>query len=259
MDARTVIDLNCDLGEGFGAWTMGDDAALLGIVTSASVACGFHAGDPGTMRRACATAAEHGVAVGAHVGYRDLAGFGRRPMRVPAAELADEITYQIAALEGFARAAGTRVRYVKPHGALYNTVAVDAEQAQALADAVHRYDPDLPVVGLAGSAGLRLAADRGLPVVAEAFADRAYAPDATLAPRSQPGAVLHEASAIVERALTMLREGRVLAVDGTPVALRADTVCVHGDTPGAVRIAAALRDGLVAAGIELRAFADVES
>ena len=254
-----MIDLNCDLGEGFGAWRMGDDTALLGIVTSASVACGFHAGDPGTMRRACETAAAHAVAVGAHVGYRDLAGFGRRPMRVPPGELADEITYQIAALDGFARLAGTRVRYVKPHGALYNTVAVDAEQAEALAHAVHRYDPDLPVVGLAGSDGLRRAAGRGLPVVAEAFADRAYAPDGTLAPRSQPGSVLYEAADIVERALAMVREGRVAAVDGTPVALRADTVCVHGDTPGAVSIAAALRAGLLAGGIELRAFTDVES
>jgi UPF0271 protein len=259
VDTRPAIDLNCDLGEGFGAWRMGEDEALLGIVTSASVACGFHAGDPGTMRRACATAAARGVSLGAHVGYRDLAGFGRRPMRVPAAELADEITYQIAALEGFARLAGTRVRYVKPHGALYNTVAVDAEQAEALAHAVRRYDPDLPVVGLAGSAGLRIAAERGLPVVAEAFADRAYAPDGTLAPRSRPGAVLHEAADIVERCLAMVREGTVAAVDGTPVALRADTVCVHGDTPGAVLIAGELRAGLLAAGIELKAFVEVGS
>jgi UPF0271 protein len=151
------------------------------------------------------------------------------------------------------------VRYVKPHGALYNTVAVDAEQAEALAHAVHRYHPDLPVVGLAGSAGLRIAAERGLPVVAEAFADRAYAPDGTLAPRSQPGAVLHEAADIVERCLAMVRAGTVAAVDGTPIALRADTVCVHGDTPGAVLIAGELRAGLLAGGIELRPFVEVES
>ena len=259
MDARSAIDLNSDLGEGFGAWRMGDDEALLAVVTSANIACGFHAGDPGTMRRTCRTAAERAVAIGAHVSYRDLAGFGRRPMRVPAQELADEITYQIAALDGFARLAGTRVRYVKPHGALYNTVAVDEEQAGALADAVHRYDPRMPVVGLAGSAGLRIAAERGLPVVAEAFADRAYTPAGTLAPRSQPGSVLHEAGEIVERCLAMVREGRVAAVDGTPLALQADTVCVHGDTPGAVRIAQELRAGLLAAGIELRSFADAES
>jgi UPF0271 protein len=259
LDARAAIDLNCDLGEGFGAWRMGDDEALLGVVTSASIACGFHAGDPGTMRRACATAAAHGVAVGAHVGYRDLAGFGRRPMRVPPGELADEITYQIAALDGFARLAGVRVRYVKPHGALYNTVAVDAEQARALALAVHRYDPHLPVVGLAGSRGLRIAAEHGLRTVAEAFADRAYAPDGTLAPRAEPGAVLHEAADIVERCLAMVREGRVAAVDGTILPLRADTVCVHGDTPGAVRIAGRLRAGLLEAGVELRPFVEVES
>jgi UPF0271 protein len=259
VDARAVIDLNSDLGEGFGAWRMGDDEALLGIVTSANIACGFHGGDPGTMRRTCRTAASRGVAIGAHVGYRDLAGFGRRPMKVPPQELADEIVYQIAALDGFARLAGTRVRYVKPHGALYNTVAVDAEQADALAEAVYRYDPLMPVVGLAGSAGLRIAAERGLPIVAEAFADRAYAPDGTLAPRSQPGSVLHAAAEIVERCLAMVREGRVAAVDGTSIALRADTVCVHGDTPGAVRIAEELRAGLLAEGVELRPFTDVES
>ena len=251
----TAIDLNCDLGEAFGAWRMGEDEALLGVVSSASVACGFHAGDPSTMRRTCAAAAGRGVAVGAHVGYRDLAGFGRRPMRVPGAELADEITYQIAALDGFARAAGTRVRYVKPHGALYNTVAVDPEQAEALADAVRRYDRNLAVVGLAGSEGLRIAAEHGLTAVAEAFADRAYTRHGTLVPRWEPGAVLHGPAEIVERCVTMVREGRVAAVDGTPIEFSAQTVCVHGDTPGAVEIARRLREGLLAAGLELKPFA----
>lgn len=249
------IDLNCDLGEGFGAWRMGEDEALLGVVSSASVACGFHAGDPGTMRRTCAAAAAGGVALGAHVGYRDLAGFGRRPMRVPAQELADEIIYQIAALDGFARLAGTRVRYVKPHGALYNTAAVDEEQAVAVAEAVRRYDPGLALVGLAGSPGLRIAAEHGLTAVAEAFADRAYTPQGTLVSRQQSGAVLHDAEQIVERCLTMVRDGRVQAVDGTLIEFSAQTVCVHGDTPGAVEIARRLRDGLVAAGVELRPFA----
>jgi UPF0271 protein len=252
----TAIDLNCDLGEAFGAWRMGEDEALLGVVSSASVACGFHAGDPSTMRRTCASAAERGVAIGAHVGYRDLAGFGRRPMRVPAAELADEITYQIAALDGFARLAGSRVRYVKPHGALYNTVAVDPEQAGALAEAVRRYDEDLAVVGLAGSQGLRIAAEHGLTPVAEAFADRGYTPQGTLVPRWEPGAVLHDPEAIVERCVTMVREGRVAAVDGTEIEFSAQTVCVHGDTPGAVEIARRLRAGLQQAALELRAFAD---
>jgi UPF0271 protein len=251
----TAIDLNCDLGEAFGAWRMGEDEALLAIASSASIACGFHAGDPSTMRRTCAAAAARGVAVGAHVGYRDLAGFGRRPMRVPPGELADEITYQIAALDGFARLAGTRVRYVKPHGALYNTVAVDEEQAVALAEAVWRYDPGLALVGLAGSSGLRIAAEHGLTPIAEAFADRAYTPRGALASRLAPGAVLHDPDTIIERCLRMVREGAVEAVDGTVIALLAQTVCVHGDTPGAVGIARRLRQSLLAAGIELRPFA----
>jgi UPF0271 protein len=250
----TVIDLNCDLGEAFGAWRMGEDEALLGIVSSASIACGFHAGDPGTMRRTCAAAAGRGVAIGAHVGYRDLAGFGRRPMRVPGPELADEITYQIAALDGFARLAGSRVSYVKPHGALYNTVAVDGEQAGALAEAVRRYDKGLAVVGLAGSEGLRIAAEQGLSTVAEAFADRAYTKHGTLVPRWENGSVLHDPEEIVERCVDMVREGRVMAADGTVLEFAAQTVCVHGDTPGAVEIARTLREGLLEAGVELKSF-----
>ena len=250
----TAIDLNCDLGEAFGAWRMGEDEALLGVVSSASIACGFHAGDPSTMRRTCAAAAARGVSVGAHVGYRDLAGFGRRPMRVPPEELADEITYQISALDGFARLAGTRVGYVKPHGALYNTAAVDAEQAGAVADAVGRYDPGLALVGLAGSAGLRIAAERGLTTIAEAFADRAYTPEGALVSRLRPGSVLHDPDEIVERCVTMVRDGRVRAVDGGLIEFSAQTVCVHGDTPGAVEIARRLREGLLAAGITLEPF-----
>jgi 5-oxoprolinase (ATP-hydrolysing) subunit A len=250
-----AIDLNCDLGEAFGAWTMGEDESLLRVVSSASIACGFHAGDPSTMRRTCAAAGESGVAIGAHVGYRDLAGFGRRPMRVPGQELTDEIVYQIAALDGFARPAGSPVRYVKPHGALYNTVAVDRDQAVALAEALLRYDSDLVLVGLAGSEGLRIAADRGLRVVAEAFADRAYTPQGTLVSRLEPGAVLHDPELIIERCLRMVREGLVEAVDGSVVEFSAQTVCVHGDTPGAVEIARGLREGLTEAGVQIRAFA----
>ena len=248
------IDLNCDLGEGFGAWTMGDDDALLEIATSANVACGFHAGDPGTMRRVCRRAADLGVVIGAHVSYRDLAGFGRRPMAVPPEELADEIVYQIAALDGFARLAGTRVGYVKPHGALYNTVADDPVQAAALAEAVFQYDPRLTVLGLSGSPGLRIAEDRGLTTVAEAFGDRAYTGDGRLAPRSLPGAVLHDADQIVERCLSMVLAGEVLTIDGGLLSIRPGSLCVHGDTPGAVLIARRVRSALAAAGVRLAAF-----
>jgi UPF0271 protein len=249
-----VIDLNCDLGEGFGAWSMGDDEALLEIVTSANIACGFHAGDPATMRRVCRRAADLGVAVGAHVGYRDLAGFGRRAMAVDPEDLADEILYQIAALDGFARLAGTRVGYVKPHGALYNTVANDPVQADALAEAVHRYEPGLALLGLAGSQGLYKAAQKGLGTVAEAFVDRAYTSEGTLVPRGQPGAVLHDLGEIVERCVDMVLTGKVRAIDGTVVAVRPRSLCVHGDTPGAVRIARAVREELLAAGVRVVPF-----
>jgi len=254
-----TIDLNCDLGEGFGAWTMGDDDALLEIATSANVACGFHAGDPGTMRRVCRRAADLGVSIGAHVGYRDLAGFGRRAMAIAPEELADEIVYQIAALDGFARLAGTRVSYVKPHGALYNTVADDPGQAAALAKAVHRYDPRLAVLGLAGSPGLRIAGEKGLVTVAEAFADRAYTGGGRLAPRSSPGAVIHDADQIVERCLGMVLAGEVPTIDGGILPIRPDSLCVHGDTPGAVLIARRVRCALAAAGVALLPFTGREA
>jgi len=253
-----VIDLNCDLGEGFGAWTMGDDDALLEIATSANVACGFHAGDPGTMRRVCHRAAQLGAAIGAHVGYRDLAGFGRRAMAVAPEDLTDEIVYQIGALDGFARLAGRRVGYVKAHGALYNAAADDSATAAALAEAVYRYDPRLAVLGLAGSPGLRIAEERGLTVVAEAFADRAYTSDGRLAPRSQPGAVIHDADQIVERCLGMVMDGEVQSIDGEVLQVRPQSVCVHGDTPGAVLIAGRVREALSAAGVQLLPFVSQE-
>ena len=255
-DIDAAIDLNCDLGEGFGAWKMGDDDALLEIATSANVACGFHAGDPGIMRRVCQRAADLGVAIGAHVGYRDLAGFGRRAMAVDPGDLADEIVYQIAALDGFARLAGRRVRYVKPHGALYHAAADDPATAAALADAVYRYDPEMAVLGLDGSPGLRAAADRGLTAVAEAFADRAYTADGRLAPRSLPGSVIHDADEIVERSLSMALSGEVRALDGSLVPVRPGSLCVHGDTPGAVLIARRVRDALTEAGVRLKPFTD---
>ena len=249
------VDLNCDLGESFGAWRMGDDAALLPLVTSANVACGFHAGDATTMLATCRAAAQLGVMVGAHVSYRDLAGFGRRAMEVPPAELRDEILYQLSALAGLARVAGTAVRYLKPHGALYNRIVTDDSQARAVVEAVTVFDPDLALLGLAGSAVARAAADAGLRFVAEAFVDRAYRSDGSLVPRSQPGAVLSDAAVIAERALRLAAAGRVVAVDGADIPVTVDSLCVHGDTPGAVVMAEAVRATLDGAGIRVEAFA----
>jgi UPF0271 protein len=250
-----LLDLNSDLGEGLGIWTLGDDEAMLGIVTSANIACGFHAGDPTIMRRVTAAAVARGVAIGAQVGYRDLVGFGRRAIDVDPAELVNDVLYQIAALDGFARIAGDRVRYVKPHGALYNTIVADAQQAAAVVDAVRRYDPALPVLGLPGSEWLRLAAAGGLTAVSEAFADRAYTPEGRLVSRRQPGAVLHDPDLIAERCVEMARAGQVSAVDGSRVQVRARSLCVHGDTPGAVEIARRVRAALLEAGVVLRPFA----
>ncbi len=241
--------MNSDLGEGFGIWRLGDDPALLDVVTSANVACGFHAGDPATMHRVCVAAAERGVAVGAQVGYRDLAGFGRRRIDYDLDELRDDVLFQIGALEGFCRVAGARVRYVKPHGALYNTAAVDEGQASAVVAAVRAYDAGLPVLCQPGSVLAGLAAAAGLRVVAEGFADRAYQPDGRLVPRSVPGAVLHDPAVVVDRAVRMAVSGTVVALDGTEVAVPVESLCVHGDTPGAVTLARRVRDGLAAAGV----------
>ncbi len=248
------IDLNSDLGESFGRWVLGDDAAMLELVTSANVACGFHAGDPTTLRRTTAQAVEHGVVVGAQVGYRDLAGFGRRFMDVAPAELTDDVLYQLGALDAFCRIAGTRVRYVKPHGALYNAVVHHEAQARAIVDAVRRYDPDLPILGLRGSRLLDAARQAGLRAVPEAFADRAYSPDGTLLPRTQPDAVLHDATTVADRVVRLATNGVVTAVDGSDVRIDAETVCLHGDTPGAVEMARAVRAALAVAGVEVKAF-----
>jgi 5-oxoprolinase (ATP-hydrolysing) subunit A len=250
-----TVDLNADLGEGFGVWRLGDDHALLGIVTSANVACGFHAGDPSTMRRVCSAAVAAGVAIGAQVSYRDLAGFGRRFVDVEPGELADDVLYQVAALDGVARACGGRVSYVKPHGALYNAVVSHEAQAAAVVTAVHDLDPALPVLGLPGSALLRAAADAGLRTVPEGFADRGYTVAGTLVPRREPGALLHDAEAVAARAVRMARDGVVTAVDGSEVAVAVDSVCVHGDTPGAVVLARAVRAALADAGLGPAAFA----
>ena len=248
------IDLNADLGEGFGAWPGGDDAGLLAVVTSANVACGFHAGDPMIMRSVCESAVAHGVAIGAQVGYRDLAGFGRRRIEIAPADLTAEVLYQLGALDGFARVAGDRVRYLKPHGALYNTAVTDPVQAGAIVAALLAWDRALPVLTLPGSALARAAAEAGLPVVAEAFADRGYLADGTLQPRSQPGAVLTDPAVVAARALRLAAEGTVIATDGSAVAVTPRSICVHGDTPGAVEIARAVRAALADAGLDVTPF-----
>ncbi|MGY1698423.1 LamB/YcsF family protein [Geodermatophilus sp. SYSU D00766] len=249
------MDLNSDLGEGFGRWSLGDDDALLGVVTSANVACGFHAGDPVILRRVCDRAAAAGVAVGAQVGYRDLAGFGRRFVDVEPDALTQDVLYQVGALEAFARVAGTRVRYVKPHGALYNAIVDHEEQAAAVVRAVVEYDRTLPVLGLPGSAWLRLAGEAGLPVVAEAFADRAYTPEGTLVPRRLPGAVLTDPGEIARRCVAMATGEPVSDVEGGSLRLAPRSICVHGDTPGAVEVARRVRAALTGAGVDLAPFA----
>ena len=247
------IDLNSDLGEGLGQWQMGDDAALLGIVTSANIACGFHAGDPSTMRRVCELAASAGVSVGAHVAYPDLAGFGRRFIDIEPDELRDGVTYQVGALQAIARSVGTHVSYVKPHGALYNTIVHHEAQAAAVVQGVAACEA-LPIMGLSGSVVLRLAATAGLRTVTEAFVDRAYNTDGTLVSRQVPGAVLHDVAAIVTRTVRMVTEHTVIAIDGTEIRLDFESLCVHGDTTEAVEIATAVRRGLDAVGVVLAPF-----
>jgi UPF0271 protein len=248
-----VVDLNCDMGESFGAWRLGADAAVMASITSANIACGFHAGDPGVMRETIRLAAAAGVAVGAHPGFPDLAGFGRREMQVAPGELEDLLLYQIGALAGIARAEGVAVRHVKPHGALYNMAVRDRRLADAIARAVRGFDGSLVLFGLAGSVMLDAGRDAGLTVAAEGFADRMYEPDGSLTPRSRAGAVLHDAQAVAERAVHMARDGSVTAADGRAVPLRIDTICVHGDTPGADVSARELRRALTQAGITVRA------
>ena len=249
------IDLNADVGESFGAWTLGDDDAILGVVSSANVACGFHAGDALTLRTTCRYAAERGVVVGAQVGYRDLAGFGRRFLDMDPDELAADIVYQIGALEAMARVAGTRVAYVKPHGALYNAIVSHESQARAVVEAVVAVDCSLPIMGLPGSIVLDIAAETGLRTVAEAFADRAYTSDGRLVPRTEAGAVLRDVDVVASRVVQLVRDRVITSVDGREVSVEAESVCIHSDTPGAVRMARAVRSALEAEGVEIRPFA----
>jgi UPF0271 protein len=250
----SVVDLNSDLGEGFGSWTMGDDDAMLEVVTSVSIACGFHASDPSIMRRLCDRAAAGDVSIGAHVGYRDLAGFGRRFIDVEPAALAAEVIYQIGALDGLARVAGSRVRYVKPHGALYNTIVHHERQAAAVVEAVASYDRRLLVLGLPGSAWLRLAQEAGLAVITEAFADRAYTSEGTLVSRRLPGAVLADREQIARRCVAMATGSVVKDVNGGDLHLSPGSICVHGDTPGALEVARSVRGALAEAGVALAPF-----
>ena len=254
----TTIDLNSDLGEGYGAWSMGDDAAMLEIVSSANIACGFHAGDPAGILTCLRQAAARGVAVGAHVSYPDRGGFGRRDMDLAPADLTADTIYQIGALQGLARAAGTRVSYVKPHGALYNRIAHDARQGAAVIAGIKAVDPGLILMGLAGAPILAQAQAEGLRVVAEAFADRAYRADGQLVSRREPGAVLHDPDLIAERMLHLAQTGEIEAVDGTRLRLKADSICVHGDSPGAVAISARIRQRLLAAGVTIQPFVRAE-
>ena len=248
------IDLNSDVGESFGNWTMGDDAAIFRSVSSANIACGFHAGDPSTIARTCRDAVAAGISIGAHVGYRDLAGFGRRFLDCSPTELADDVLYQLGALEGIARAAGGRISYVKPHGALYNTIVTHQEQAQAVVDAVKAFGTDLPLLLLPGSVALARAEAAGLRAVAEAFADRAYNPDGTLVSRREPGAVLHDEDAVAANMVRLATEGTIVARDGSTIKTSAESICLHGDTAGAVSMAAAVRRELEASGVDIRSF-----
>ena len=251
----SVIDLNSDLGESLGAWSMGDDAAMLDIVSSANVACGFHAGDPAGILATLKAAHARGVAVGAHVAYPDLLGFGRRNMDVASADLMADVIYQIGALQGLAHAAGTRIRYVKPHGALYNTIAHDERQARDVIAAIRAVDAGLALVVLAASPLVQWARDAGLRVIAEAFADRAYTSAGTLVSRREPGAVLHDSALVAQRMLRLVRDGVIQAVDGSLARVQAQSICVHGDSPGAVEMARAVRMALESDGVLVRSFA----
>jgi UPF0271 protein len=243
------MDLNCDMGESFGAYSIGADGDVMQSITSASVACGYHAGDPGVMRRTIRLAREAGVAVGAHPGLPDLVGFGRREMRVSPQETEDMVLYQIGALAAIAAGEGVRLQHVKAHGALYNMAAADGALADAVARATWAFDRSLILFGLPGSELLRAGRALGLRVASEGFADRAYEPDGSLTPRSRPGAVIHDPEVVVRRALRMIVEGQVTATDGSEIAMQVDTLCTHGDTPGACELTRRLRAGLAAAGV----------
>ena len=249
-----AIDLNADLGESYGIWSLGDDSAMLDLVTSANVACGFHGGDPRTLRRVCQAAADRGVSIGAQVSYPDLVGFGRRFIDIDPDELRDAVLYQLGALDGFAQVAGTGVKYVKPHGGLYHACVSHHEQAEAVVAAAHEFDPSMAVLGPPGSPLLAVADAMGMEPVAEAFADRAYLPDGRLVPRTEPESVLTDPAVVAARAVALATERHVTAVDGSTVTVAARSICIHGDTPGSVTLARAVRAGLELAEVGLHPF-----
>ncbi|EMR04604.1 LamB/YcsF family protein [Cesiribacter andamanensis] len=253
------IDLNCDMGESFGAYRIGQDQALMPYITSANIACGFHGGDPAVMRQTVALALQHGVALGAHPGLPDLQGFGRRPLQISAREAYELVLYQTGALSAFARAAGSSLRHVKPHGALYNMAAAAPSLARAIAEAVYHFDPQLILFGLAGSALVKAGQQRGLATAQEVFADRTYQQNGALTPRNQTGALIEDADVAVGQVLRMLREGRVQSVQGSDVALQADTVCLHGDGPHALDFARQLHARLQQEGVRLQPFTSVQA
>ena len=246
------IDLNSDVGESFGAYRIGADEAVIASITSANIACGYHAGDPAVMRHTVRLARDAGVAIGAHPGFPDLVGFGRRELRATPREIEDLVLYQIGAIAGIARAEGTAIAHVKAHGALYNMAARDRSLADAIARAVRSFDASLVLFGLPGSELLRAGEDAGLQVASEGFADRAYSADGSLAPRGAAGAVIHDPDEVVRRALAMVQQRRVVATDGSVLTFAVDTLCVHGDTPGAAALAARLRAGLERDGVTVR-------
>ncbi|KCB22692.1 LamB/YcsF family protein [Bordetella hinzii] len=248
-----TLDLNCDMGESYGAWPMGNDAAVLPLVSSANIACGFHGGDPGTMRKTVALALANGVAIGAHPSLPDLGGFGRRVMQISAQEAYDMVVYQVGALAGVAATQGARLHHVKAHGALYNMAAKDAALARAICTAVRDVDRQLILYGLAGSHWISEARALGLATAQEVFADRSYQDDGSLTPRMQPGAMITEADQAVAQVLQMVQQGSVTSVSGKTVPLAADTLCIHGDQPNAVLFAGAIRQALKAAGIAVGA------
>jgi 5-oxoprolinase (ATP-hydrolysing) subunit A len=249
--AKRSLDLNCDMGESYGPWSVGNDAALLDYVTSANIACGFHAGDPATMHKTVQLAIEKGVAVGAHPSLPDLQGFGRRAMNISPDEAYDLIVYQVGALAGFARALGGKLSHVKPHGALYNMAVMDKKLSRAIAAGVKDIDPSLVLFGLAFSELVRAGEDAGLAVANEVFADRTYQADGSLTPRSQPNALIKDVDASIEHVRRMVEDGKVKSLQGTEVAVRADTLCIHGDEPTALDFVQKIRKALTDSGIRL--------
>lgn len=249
------MSINADIGEGFGRYSLGDDAQLMGVLTDVNIACGFHAGDPSIMRRSVDRAVAHDLGIGAHVSYPDLRGFGRREMHIPAETVYDDVIYQLGALRGVADTAGGRVSYVKPHGALYQRAWTDVDLAEAIARATRDVDPNAAVLCPAGSALAVVAARRGLIVVREAFVDRGYRADGHLLPRDHDGALLNEPDRAGAQARLIATEGRVIAADGAEVLMPADSLCIHSDSPGAVGLARAARDALERAGVRVRSFA----